>query len=61
MNRDKFELMRANESRQWLNHPDRIIEMEKDRVNRAKIDKSLAHSPKCGILKCHFDCKQYKG
>jgi len=61
MNRDKFELMRANESRQWLNHPDRIIEMAKDRVIRAKIDKSFGHSPKCGILKCHFDCKQYKG
>jgi hypothetical protein len=53
--------MRANEARQWLNHPDRVIEAAKDRANRAKIDKSLGHLTKCGLLKCHPDCKQYRG
>ena len=61
MNRDIFELMRANEARQWLNHPDRVIEAAKDGANRAKIDKSLGHLSKCGLLKCHPDCKQYRG
>jgi hypothetical protein len=61
VNRDRFELIRANEARQWLNHPDRAIEAAKDKIIRAKIDKSLGHLPKCGLLKCHSDCKQYRG
>jgi len=28
-----------------------------DIARRARIDRMQGHSPKCGILKCHPDCK----
>jgi hypothetical protein len=36
------------------------IDRAADIARRAKIDRALGHSPKCGILKCHPDCKHRK-
>ena len=57
-NRDKFELLRANQAREWLSHPDRIIENKLDVIKRANNDRKLGHSPKCTLTKCHSDCNQ---
>ena len=56
--RDRFELLRANQAREWLSHPDRIIENKLDSIKRANNDIKLGHSPKCTLTKCHSDCNQ---
>jgi hypothetical protein len=31
-----------------------------DKARRAKLDRAVGHSPKCGILKCHPECTAYR-
>jgi hypothetical protein len=56
--RDIFELKRANEARQWLAHPDRVLEDKLDAIKRADADIKLGHSPKCTLTKCHSNCNK---
>lgn len=46
--REYWEMVRSGE---W----DRLERA--DRAKRLAANKKLGHSPKCGILKCHPDCK----
>lgn len=58
MNRDKFEMDRAEKARKWLAHPDRTIENKTDAKRRADNDIKLGHSPKCTLTKCHPECNK---
>jgi hypothetical protein len=58
--RDKFEVIRAEQARKWLNHPDRIVEDRLDRQRRDALTISQGHSLKCGLLKCHPECSKLK-
>jgi hypothetical protein len=58
MNRDLFEMQRANEARQWLAHPDRVLENKIDAAKRAKATIASGHSLKCTLSKCHPDCSK---
>lgn len=48
------EWLRYEQSNQASN--DRLIDI----ARRAKINRALGHSPKCGILKCHPECNRSK-
>jgi hypothetical protein len=57
-NRDLFEFNRAIAAKNWLNHPDRIIENAIDKIEREKRDIRAGHSIKCSLTKCHSDCNK---
>jgi hypothetical protein len=57
-NRDFMEMHRAEQARQWLAHPDRIIENKIDEVKRDKATIASGHSLKCTLSKCHPDCSK---
>lgn len=57
---DRFQMRRAEQARHWLAHPDRELERVIDINERRALDIKLGHSPQCGLIKCHKNCKQYK-
>ncbi len=56
MTYDAFEQARANEAREWGNHPDRETELAVDRTARIKADHATGHTSRCGLRKCADDC-----
>lgn len=57
---DRFQMVRAEQARKWLSHPDRARELVQDIQARARADMKLGHLPQCGLTKCHADCKRNK-
>jgi hypothetical protein len=60
---NKMEQAALQHARDWLRYErstQAITDRAADVVKRAKRDHAHGHSPKCGLLKCHPDCKRNK-
>ena len=58
MNRmEKAALQHVREELRYRQSAQALNDLAADIAKRAKLDRAQGHSPKCGILKCHPDCK----
>jgi hypothetical protein len=57
---EKAALQHACEWLRYQHSPQARTDELIDAAQRAKHDHAFGHSPKCGILKCHPNCKQFK-
>jgi hypothetical protein len=58
---DQMEKAALAHAADWLRYqasPKARDDLSADIARRRKIDRQLGHSPKCGILKCHPECKR---
>lgn len=53
-------LQHARDELRYQRSTQALNDRASDIARRAKIDRKLGHSPKCGILKCHPDCTAKK-
>lgn len=60
---NKMEQAALQHANAWLRYqrsPQARIDRAIDAAQRAKRDHALGHSPNCGLLKCHPECKREK-
>lgn len=55
---EKATLKHAAEWLRYSRSPQYSPDLLADKARRAESDRKAGHSPKCGILKCHPDCKR---
>lgn len=58
---DIRQMREAREAERWLRSPEARRLVEQDRKRQAEADIATGHSPKCGILRCHPECKKNPG
>jgi pyruvate-formate lyase-activating enzyme len=58
---DIRQMKAAREAERWLRSPEQTRFDSEDRIRREAEWIALGHSLKCGILRCHPECKKNPG